>query len=353
MITGTVPDAAGTAAGDWPVQLAARLERSYRVVFAEGDDPRVRGAAARLVGYGITPVLICEAPPMNEHAAALAGVEVALVGPLAGGSAGDCVEEQGRLRNWSPELNSTRRGDPIYLAGALVRMGRADAAVGGSRHPTRNVIRAGLHMIGLAGESALLSSSFLLRTGQGQTMCFGDCAVVAEPDAEQLAQIAIASAGTFCSLTGTEAKVAMLSFSTRGSADHESVRRVRAATELVRRRAPMLSVDGELQFDAALVPSVGAQKAADSAVAGHANVFIFPNLAAGNIGYKIAQRLGRLDAFGPILQGLRAPYNDLSRGCSDADIVAVAMISALQAQSGRATVGPGSTHESMPQREPA
>jgi phosphotransacetylase len=216
----------------------------------------------------------------------------------------------------------------------MVRLGSADAAVAGCRNPSGDVIRAGLHMIGLRPGHSTVSSSFLLRTPDGRSLAFGDCAVVPEPDETQLADIALATAGTFGSLTGEDPVVAMLSFSTLGSADHASVRRVREATRLVRERDPGLCVDGEMQFDAALVASVAEQKAAGSSVAGRANVFVFPNLAAGNIGYKIAQRLGGADAFGPILQGLRAPMNDLSRGCDAEDVVSVAVISALQAQAG-------------------
>jgi phosphotransacetylase len=225
-----------------------------------------------------------------------------------------------------------RRRDPVYLAAALVALGEADGAVAGCRHPTAHVLRAGLHMIGLATGCATLSSCFLLFLPSRAAVAFADCAVVPEPDTEQLADIAEATAATFTALTGDKASVAMLSFSTLGSADHPSVTRVREATALVKQRTGDFAIDGELQFDAAFVDSVASEKAPESEVAGRANVFVFPNLAAGNIGYKIAQRLGGAEAFGPILQGLRSPMNDLSRGCSAEDVVSVAVITALQAR---------------------
>jgi phosphotransacetylase len=316
----------------WVDQLAGGLRGLSRVVLAEGDDPRVRSAARRLADLGIPALLVCDQAHPGDP---LPGtVETVTAGELARGPAGEAVEAQGLARGWAEAAVEERRGSALYLAAALVRLGSADAAVAGCRNPSGDVIRAGLHMIGLRPGHSTVSSSFLLRTPAGRSLAFGDCAVVPEPDETQLADIALATAGTFGSLTGEDPVVAMLSFSTLGSADHASVRRVREATRLVRERDPGLCVDGEMQFDAALVASVAEQKAAGSSVAGRANVFVFPNLAAGNIGYKIAQRLGGADAFGPILQGLRAPMNDLSRGCDAEDIVSVAVISVLQAQAG-------------------
>ena len=318
----------------WRDRLATTTSQA-RVVFAEGDDPRVRRAANELIHYGVQPLVICDpkqADPTAEPTVELsASVETATVATLVAGRSGERVEAEGVHRGWAASLGEERRRSPLYLAAALVDIGSADAAVGGSTRPSGDVIRAGLHMIGLEPDSGLLSSSFLLRMPSGQLMSFGDCAVVPEPDTLQLADIAISTARTFENLTGETAAVAMLSFSTKGSADHPAVQLVRDATSLVRKRAPDLAVDGELQFDAALLTSVGRRKAAGSTVAGHANVFIFPNLSAGNIGYKIAQRFGGAQAYGPIIQGLQAPMNDLSRGCSVGDIVSVALISALRA----------------------
>lgn len=300
-----------------------------RVVLAEGDDPRVQEAARLLPGLGVTPLLVL--PDGGDRRAVPSYAETVGVRDLATGPAGELVARIGADRGWPEELVAQRRADPVYLAAALVRLGHADGAVAGSRRPTGDVIRAGLQVVGLDPGCATLSSSFLLALPSGRLLAFGDCAVVPEPDAGQLADIAVATAGTFAALTGERPTVAMLSFSTLGSAEHPAVSRVREATALARRQRPDLEVDGELQFDAALVESVAAAKAAGSAVAGRANVFVFPNLAAGNIGYKIAQRLGDAEAFGPILQGLRDPLNDLSRGCSAGDVASVAVITALQA----------------------
>lgn len=311
-------------------------DRASRVVFADGDDARVRAAATELVGLGIEPILLCQSlesgGPATSTASIGTGVTGLSIAELVDGPAGRLVQDAGVQRGWSgSEL--LRLKDPVYLAAACVQTGIADACVAGSTGPTSDVLRAALHIIGMAPGAHVLSSSFLLLAPDGTAMSFGDCAVVPDPDEQQLAEIAVATAATFNDLTHLAPTVAMLSFSTLGSAEHETVVRVRRATERVRTMAPGLLVDGEMQFDAAMVASVAAQKAAGSAVAGHANVFIFPNLSAGNIGYKIAQRLGGAEAFGPIVQGLNAPMNDLSRGCSVSDIVNVAVISAVQARS--------------------
>jgi phosphate acetyltransferase len=212
-----------------------------------------------------------------------------------------------------------------------VRRGDIDGCVAGAAHPSPDVLRAAIHCIGVAEDSALVSSFFLMILPDGRPVTFADCAVVPTPDVDQLASIGIDAARSHRLLTGEEPRVAFLSFSTKGSAEHEAVSLVQHAAEKAQSQRPDLTIDGELQFDAAFVPSVGERKAPDSDVAGRANVFVFPNLDAGNIGYKITQRVGGAEAFGPVLQGLKQPANDLSRGADAEDIVNVVAITAILA----------------------
>ena len=230
------------------------------------------------------------------------------------------------------QAHQTLQSDPLLLCAVLVHTGYADSGVAGAIAPTPDVLRACLRGIGLSPSSNLVSSAFIIDHSY-RLMTFGDCAVNPEPDAAQLAQIAVDSAQTHWALTATTPKVALLSFSTHGSAGHSSVDKVRQALEIARSMAPDLEICGELQLDAALLPEIGSSKARGSQVAGHANVLIFPDLNSGNIAYKIAERLGGAHAIGPILQGLDKPWLDLSRGCSSSDIVhAAAMAAILAAQ---------------------
>ncbi|MEW5842273.1 MAG: phosphate acetyltransferase [Bacteroidota bacterium] len=218
----------------------------------------------------------------------------------------------------------------IFFAGMMVREGMAHASVGGSVATTADITRAGIFCVGLKEGISILSSFFLM-VFPNTVYSFADCAVNPSPDANQLADIAIATADNHKKLTSEEPYIAMLSFSTKGSAEHELIDKVRQATKLVQEKRSDLSVDGELQFDAAIVDLVGKKKAPGSKVAGRANVLVFPDLNSGNIGYKIAQRLGKAEAVGPINQGLQKPFFDLSRGCSVDDIVNTAAIAALMA----------------------
>ncbi len=218
----------------------------------------------------------------------------------------------------------------LFFGAMMVNEGMADGFVAGSTASTGDVLRAAIQCVGMPQGMSIVSSLFLM-IFPDKTMSFSDCAVVPNPDAAQLADIAIATADNHKKLTGEEPYVAMLSFSTRGSASHELVDKVIEATKIAQEKRPDLNIDGELQFDAATIDSIGKRKAPDSKVAGRANVLIFPDLQAGNIGYKIAQRLGGAEAVGPVVQGLKKPLFDLSRGCSVDDIVNTAAISVLMA----------------------
>jgi len=217
---------------------------------------------------------------------------------------------------------------PLFFGAMMVHEGIADGSVAGSLSTTGDVLRAGIQIIGVA-DGINIVSSFFLMIFPYTTYTFADCAVVPDPDADQLADIAIASAENHTKLTGEEARVAMLSFSTKGSAQHPDVEKVQKATAIIKKKKPSLNVDGELQLDAAIVPSVAQHKAPGSSVAGSANVLIFPDLNSGNIGYKLAQRMANAEAIGPVVQGLKKPAFDLSRGCSVSDIVNVIAINAV------------------------
>ncbi|PQZ94555.1 recombinase [Arthrobacter sp. MYb227] len=306
-----------------------------RIVLADGEDQRAVEAAVVLNSLGVEVILVGEhdavaAMAQQQGISLTADTTIMGVAQLHDGPAGMLLA--GTCAELGAEKTAGWLDDPLFLAVAAVPAGLADAVVAGATRPTADVLRAALRLVGTAPGTTTVSSSFLMRLADGRYVGYGDCAVIPVPDAGQLADIAISTADTFATLTGQEPAVAMLSFSTAGSAEHETVSAVRQATGLARTRNPGLKVDGELQFDAALLESVAASKAPASTVAGHANVFIFPNLAAGNIGYKITQRLAGAQAYGPILQGLAAPVNDLSRGACVADIVNVSLISMMQSQ---------------------
>ncbi|MDL2282633.1 phosphate acetyltransferase, partial [Parabacteroides sp. OttesenSCG-928-G06] len=233
--------------------------------------------------------------------------------------------------------------DPLYLACLMIKAGDADGEIAGAQNTTGDVLRPALQIIKTAPGISVVSGAFLMFVqdksyGKDGVLVFADCAVMPNPNAAELAQIAVATAQTTRDIVGVEPRVAMLSFSTKGSASHEMVDKVTEATRLAQEMAPQFKIDGELQADAALIASVGAKKAPNSEIAGQANVLVFPSLEVGNIAYKLVQRLGNAEAVGPILQGMGAPVNDLSRGCSVDDIykmVAIASNQAIGMKSGK------------------
>lgn len=311
------------------------------IVLAEGEELRTIKAASIVKREGYAKNVILGNPDKikamaDENGIDICGIEI--INPEDGNEEfAEIFAELRKSKGVTIEQAREIIKDPLYYGVMMVKTGQVDGMVAGAVNSSANVIRPSLQILKTAPNTKIVSAFFIMNVpnceyGENGVFVFGDSGLNQDPTADELSEIAISSAKSFKSLVGAEPKVAMLSYSTYGSAKHDLVTKVQEATKLAKEKAPELALDGELQLDAAIVESVGNQKAPGSSVAGKANVLIFPDLNAGNIGYKLVQRLAKAEAYGPILQGVAAPVNDLSRGCTAEDIAGVVAITAVQAQ---------------------
>ena len=326
---------------------AKAAARKKTIVLCEGEDKRVVEAAAKITAEGIAKiVLIGNAEECAKVAPGVDLTGITLIDPLTSDKTKEYAKilyEARKAKGMTEEQAAEQAKDRTMFGALMLKAGDVDGYVSGACHSTANTLRPGLQVVKTAPGIKTVSSCFIMIAPKGENKynpdgvaVFADCAINIEPDAQQLADIAVSSAKTARDIAGIEPRVAMLSFSTKGSGNDDkffkSVAKMQEATALAKAMAPDLALDGEFQFDAAVAPEVGQLKAPGSKVAGHANVFVFPNINAGNIGYKITQRFGGYMAIGPVCQGFARPLNDLSRGCNVEDIVATVAVTALQAE---------------------
>ena len=311
------------------------------IVLAEGEELRTIQAASIVKAEGYANTVLLGNPDKINKIAGEENIDIdgiKIIDPSLGNEEfAELFAELRKKKGVTIEQARETVKDPLYYGVMMVKTGQVDGMVAGAVNSSANVIRPSLQILKTAPDTKIVSAFFIMNVpdceyGENGTFVFGDSGLNQDPTADELSEIAISSAASFKTLVGTEPKVAMLSYSTYGSAKHDLVTKVQEATKLAKEKAPNLALDGELQLDAAIVESVGKQKAPESDVAGSANVLIFPDLNAGNIGYKLVQRLAKAEAYGPILQGIAAPVNDLSRGCTAEDIAGVVAITCVQAQ---------------------
>ncbi len=317
-------------------------QNKKRIVLPESMDRRTFEAAAEILSEEIADLIIIgSSEEIAKNSEGLNISKATLIDPKTNPKTAEYIDLLVELRKakgmTKEDATKLLMTEYMFYACIMVKAGDADGVVSGACHSTANTLKPALQIIKTKPGTKLVSAFFLMEVpncelGENGTFVFGDCGLNQNPNPEELAAIAVSSAESFKALVGVEPKVAMLSHSTKGSAKHADIDKVAEATRLAKEMAPELNIDGELQADAAIVSSVGASKAPDSKVAGQANVLIFPDLDAGNIGYKLVQRLAKAEAYGPMCQGIAKPVNDLSRGCSAKDIVGVVAITAVQAQ---------------------